>query len=112
MSSYPSAALMATILAAFAAIGCEFGTRLARETPQGGTVIYPISYDTDILNSRGRQDALRLINEKCPNGYNVTTQGEVPIIQKNIDRAWSGQISKSVQDKQVDRMWGIEFTCR
>jgi hypothetical protein len=75
-------------------------------------VIYPISNDTDILNSRARQDALRLMDEKCPNGYSVTTQGEVPILQKTIDRAWSGQMSRNVQDKQVDKMWGIEFRCK
>jgi len=93
-------------------VGCEFGTRLAKETPTGGTVIYPISNDTDILNSKARQDALRLMDGKCPNGYKVTTQGEVPMLQKNIDRAWMGQMSKNVEDKQVDKMWGIEFTCK
>ena len=75
-------------------------------------MIYPISNDTDILSSRARQDALRLMDNKCPTGYTVTTQGEVPFLDKNIDRAWSAQMSRNVQDKQLDKMWGIEFLCK
>ena len=112
LSRHPLTSLVAMMLLCLIVAGCEFGTRLASETPTGGMVIYPISNDTDILNSRARQDALRLMDGKCPNGYSVTTQGEVPILQKNIDRAWSGQMSKNVQDKQLDKMWGIEFTCK
>jgi hypothetical protein len=89
-------------------LGCEFGTRLVNETPSGGMVAYRIADDTDILHSSGRQEALRLMDEKCPNGYRVTTQGQIPRLQGNIDKAWSGQISKNYED----RMWGIEFRCK
>jgi len=89
-------------------LGCEMGTRLVKETPSGGVVAYRVADETDILHSTQRQEALRLMDEKCPNGYRVVTQGNIPRVQKNIDRAWSGQISKNYDD----RMWGIEFTCK
>jgi hypothetical protein len=108
LSQCPSIALPAVIFLCWSVLGCEFGTRLVSETPSGGTVAYRIADDTEILHSSGRQEALRLMDEKCPNGYHVKTQGQIPRLQSNIDRAWSGQISKNYED----RMWGIEFRCK
>jgi hypothetical protein len=96
------------VLLCLSVLGCEFGTRLVNETPSGGMVAYRVTDDTDILHSSARQEALRLMDEKCPNGYRVITQGQIPRLDRNIDRAWSGQISKSYED----RMWGIEFRCK
>lgn len=108
LSHCPSTVLAAVIFLCWSVLGCEFGTRLVSETPSGGTVAYRIADETDILHSSGRQEALRLMDEKCPNGYQVKTQGHIPRLQGNIDKAWSGQISKNYED----RMWGIEFRCK
>lgn len=104
----PCRTFVAVTLLCLSISGCEFGTRLVKETPSGGMVAYRIADETDILHSTERQDALRLMDEKCPNGYRVITQGQIPRLEKNIDRAWSGQISKNYED----RMWGIEFRCK
>ena len=108
LARYPSTALTAVTLLSWSVLGCEFGTRLVHETPSGGMVAYRIADETDVLHSSSRQKALRIMEEKCPNGYRVITQGQIPRLDKDIDRAWSGQISKNYED----RMWGIEFRCK
>jgi hypothetical protein len=104
----PSTAFVTVIALCWSVLGCEFGTRLVNETPSGGMVAYRIADETDILHSSGRREALRIMEGKCPNGYRVITQGQIPRLDKDIDRAWSGQISKNYED----RMWGIEFRCK
>jgi hypothetical protein len=89
----------------FTIAACAVGPRLMNETPSGGTVVYPFSEEQDILSSSGRRDALRLLNDKCRGAYRVEAEGELAKVGKNIDKAWSGQIS-------TDRMWGIQFSCK
>ena len=84
--------------------GCGYEASLQRETSTGGLVTYPIQNDADVLSSVGRQDALRLIKDKCPHGFRVTKEGEVPKVSQAADRAWRGQMG-------ADRIWGIQFTC-
>ena len=84
---------------------CMVGTHLAKETSSGGTVVYPFTEEQDILSSKARREALRLMDEKCPGGYRVLTEGEVAKVRKNIDQVWSSQMS-------AGRVWGIEFTCK
>jgi hypothetical protein len=93
------------VLLLAALTGCAVGTHLANETSSGGTVVYPFTEEKDILSSNARRDALRLMNEKCPSGYRVKTEGELAKVRKNIDQVWSGQIS-------TGRVWGIEFLCK
>lgn len=84
--------------------GCGHEASLQRETLTGGLITYPIHNDADVLSSAGRRDALRLINDKCPQGSRIIKEGEVPKVSQAADRAWRGQIG-------VDRIWGIQFTC-
>jgi hypothetical protein len=95
----PSVLLFAVLTA------CAVGPHLANETSSGGTVVYPFTEEKDILSSNARRDALRLMNDKCPSGYRVKTEGELAKVRKNIDQVWSGQIS-------AGRVWGIEFLCK
>jgi len=98
-------AVPSSILLVATLTGCAVGTHIASETPAGGTVVYSFAEEKDILSSNARRDALRLMSEKCPNGYGVTTEGELAKVRKNIDQVWSGQIS-------AGRVWGIEFLCK
>lgn len=84
--------------------GCGYEASLQRETSTGGLVTYPIQNEADVLSSAGRQDALRLMKDKCPHGFRVTKEGEVPKVSQAADRAWRGQMG-------ADRLWGIQFTC-
>ena len=77
---------------------------MLRDTPAGGVVSYPFETESDVLTTAGRRAALRLVGEKCPHGYRIVKEGEVPKVSKKADRAWRGQISR-------DRLWAIEFTC-
>lgn len=66
---------------------------------------YPFTNETDVLTSRGRQAAVRLMEERCPPGYEIRREGEVAKVAKGIDKAWSGQLG-------TDRLWAIQFMCK
>ncbi len=78
---------------------------LQRTTPTGGLVTFHIQSDADILSSAGRRDALEIMREKCPQGYQILKDGELPKVSKAADRAWGPQIG-------TDRLWGIQFECK
>ena len=84
---------------------CAHEVGMIRESPSGGVVAYPIHSEMDILSSKARSDAIRLIDEKCRRGHQIVREGEAPRVRKDIDRVWEGQMSGS-------RLWGLEFTCR
>ena len=87
------------------ASACAQEAFLIRESPSGGVVAYPIDGEMDILSSKARSGAMRLIDEKCQRGYQTVREGEMPRVRKDIDRVWEGQMSGS-------RLWGLEFTCK
>ena len=91
--------------------GCVENARIVNDTGTGGTVLYSYVHEQDVLTSPGRKDALRLLEEKCPTGYRITREGEVPRIDQAVDRAWMGQVSR---DGQVSRekSWAIKFACK
>ena len=66
---------------------------------------YPIQSEGDILSSAGRRDALRLIQDKCPEGSRVLKEGELSKVSPSADRVWGAQIG-------TDRIWGIQFACK
>ena len=74
-------------------------------------MLYPYIEEQDVLTSSERRDALRLLEEKCPAGYRISREGEVPRIDQAVDRAWMGQVSR---DGQVSRekFWAILFACK
>jgi hypothetical protein len=97
-----TAVLVLALAVSLAACGHE--ATLTRESATGGLATWPVQSDGDILSSGGRRDALRLINDKCPRGFRIIKEGEVPKVSRFADRAWRGQLGS-------DRLWGIQFTC-
>lgn len=84
---------------------CGYDATLQRETPNGGLVTFAIQSEADVLTSDGRQEALRIMEDKCPSGYQIVKEGGVPKVSRAADRAWGPQIG-------TDRIWGIQFTCK
>jgi len=74
-------------------------------------VLYPYIDEQDVLSSPERRDALSLLSEKCPAGYRITREGEVPRIDQAVDRAWMGQLSRDGQVSR-ERRWAILFICK
>jgi hypothetical protein len=103
--------LVVLIVFSFTLASCAPNAQLVNETATGGTVLYSYAEEQDVLTSLGRQDALRLLGEKCPAGYRISREGEVPRIDQAVDRAWMGQISSNGQVSREKR-WAIQFACK
>lgn len=95
----------AALVLVSACSACGAGVTLVRDTPAGGLVTYPFQNEVDILTSSERRDAMEMINRKCPAGFKVQKEGELPKVSRAADRAWRGQMGG-------DRLWGIQFTCQ
>jgi hypothetical protein len=91
--------------------GCASSAKLLIESDQGGTVVYPYVNDQDVLSSTNRRDALRLLDAKCPGGYRIAREGQVPRISQVVDQTWKGQVSGDGQVSR-ERQWAIQFTCK
>jgi hypothetical protein len=96
---------MAVFLFLCALVGCLSEATLQRATANGGLVTFPIQSEGDILSSKARRDALRLMEDQCLSGAHIVKEGEVPKVSRAADRAWGPQIG-------TDRIWGIQFTCK
>jgi hypothetical protein len=103
--------LVVPIVLSLTLASCASNAQLVNETATGGTVLYSYVEEQDVLTSPGRQDALRLLGEKCPAGYRISREGEVSRIDQAIDRAWMGQISSNGQVSREKR-WAIQFACK
>ena len=103
--------LMLLVVASFTLASCIPYAQLVNETATGGTVLYSYVEEQDVLTSPGRKDALLLLEEKCPAGYRIAREGEVPRIDQAVDRAWMGQISSNGQVSREKR-WAIQFACK
>ena len=90
---------------------CAPNAQLVNETATGGTALYSYVEEQDVLTSPGRQDALRLLGEKCPAGYRISREGEIPRVDQAVDRAWMGQLSRDGQVSREKR-WAIQFSCK
>lgn len=90
---------------------CIPHAQIVNETATGGTALYSYVEEQDVLTSPGRQDALRLLGEKCPTGYRISREGEVPRVDQAVDRAWMGQLSRDGQVSR-ERRWAIQFACK
>jgi hypothetical protein len=94
----------------FTIASCASEATIVNETETGGTVLYSYIEEQDVLHSPGRSDALLLLDEKCKAGYRISREGQIAQINKAVDKAWMGQISR---DGQVNRekRWAIQFVC-
>jgi hypothetical protein len=99
------------VVVSFALASCASYAQLVNETATGGTVVYSYVEEQDVLTSPERQDALRLLGEKCPTGYRISREGEVSRVDQAVDRAWMGQLSRDGQVSR-ERRWAIQFTCK
>jgi hypothetical protein len=99
------------VLALFSLAGCAPTVEVVNETATGGTVLYSYIEEQDVLTSQERRDALRLLDEKCPTGYRISREGEVPRIDQAVDRAWMGQVSRDGQVSR-ERRWAIRYVCK
>ena len=92
-------------------LGCASSAKFISESDQGGTVVYPYFDDADVLSSTSRRDALQLIEMKCPSGYRVSREGQIPRISQAVDQAWKGAVSGNGQ-VSYEKKWAIQFTCK
>ncbi len=99
------------VVFSFTLASCIPNAQLVNETATGGAVLYSYVEEQDVLTSPGRQDALRLLGDKCPAGYRISREGEVPRVDQAVDRAWMGQISRDGQVSREKR-WAIQFSCK
>jgi len=103
--------LIVLVVVSFTLASCIPHAQLVNETATGGTVLYSYVEEQDVLSSPGRKDALLLLEEKCPAGYRVAREGEVPRVDQAVDRAWMGQLSRDGQVSR-ERRWAIQFSCK
>ena len=103
--------LIVLIVVSFTLASCASNAQLVNETATGGTVLYSYIEEQDVLTSPGRQDALLLLEEKCPAGYRISREGEVSRVDQAVDRAWMGQLSRDGQVSREKR-WAIQFACK
>jgi len=103
--------LIMLVAVSFTLASCIPHAELVNETATGGTVLYSYVEEQDVLTSSGRQDALRLLAEKCSAGYRISREGEIPRVDQAVDRAWMGQLSRDGQVSR-ERRWAIQFSCK
>lgn len=103
--------LAVLIVLSFTLASCIPHAQIVNETATGGTALYSYVEEQDVLTSLGRKDALLLLEEKCPAGYRIAHEGEVPRIDHAVDRAWMGQLSRDGQVSR-ERRWAIQFACK
>lgn len=84
---------------------CSDAVTLTRETEAGGVVTYLFKEDRGgPMGSPHRKDALKVMERKCPSGYSVVKDGEVP--------TYGAMSSAEGQEGEVTgRRWGIQFRC-
>lgn len=103
--------LVVLVVVSLTLASCVANARVVNETETGGTVLYSYVEEQDVLSSPERRDAMLLLEEKCPAGYRISREGEVPRIDQAVDRAWMGQISSNGQVSREKR-WAIQFACK
>lgn len=112
---YPASSLgiqlIVLVVVSFTLASCIPHAQLVNETATGGTILYSYVEEQDVLTSPGRKDALLLLEEKCPAGYRIAREGEVPRVDQAVDRAWMGQLSRDGQVSR-ERRWAIQFSCK
>jgi hypothetical protein len=90
------------------AAGCgASGVRLAQDLENGGVVVYPFKTEQGHMLSSSRQEAVRLIEDRCPQGYTIVREGET----KGRSRL-TGPVQAGGDEIVQERRWGIQFECK
>ncbi|MBI3356889.1 MAG: hypothetical protein HY038_08995 [Nitrospirae bacterium] len=99
-------ALLPHAVAALLCGACSDTVRLAQETESGGVVTYLFKDDRGgPIGSPHRSEALKVLDQKCPDGYTVVRDGEV--------NEYASLSSTEAQEGEVaGRRWGIQFHCK
>ena len=87
-------------------VGCSDAVTMVRETDTGGVVSYLFKDERGgPMGSPHRKDAVAMMREKCPAGYTVLKEGEVP--------GYGSMSSVEGQEGEMTgRRWGIQFRCK
>ena len=103
-SKVPRAVLAVVLLGASA--GCSDAVTMVRETETSGVVSYLFKEERGgPMGSPHRKDALKVMEKKCPSGYVVLKEGEVP--------GYGSMSSVEGQEGEATgRRWGMQFICK
>ncbi|ULA67648.1 MAG: conserved exported protein of unknown function [Nitrospira sp.] len=94
----PAAALMVA--------GCSEAVVLSHESGQGAVVTYLYKEERGgPMGSPHRREALKVMADKCPSGYTVVKDGQVPSYS-------SGSSVEGAEGEEGMRRWGIQFECK
>src|SRR4051794_29118516 len=80
--------LLAPALLLAAAVGCGTSARLIQGTPDGGVVAIPSN--SNYWPSKYRDEAEKLMAQRCPNGYDIVSEqeavvGKTATTSENVD---------------------------
>ncbi len=99
-----NAALVVVLLAVSA--GCSDAVTMVRETETSGVVNYLFKEARGgPMGSPHRKEAVKVMEKKCPSGYVVLKEGEVP--------GYGSMSSVEGQEGEATgRRWGMQFICK
>lgn len=86
--------------------GCSDAVTMVRETETSGVVSYLFKEERGgPMGSPHRKGALKMMENKCPSGYVVLKEGEVP---------GYGRMSsvEGQEGEATGRRWGTQFICK
>lgn len=96
-----------SILSLFMAVsGCGEGAIMVKDADHGGVVVYPYRADQGNLLSSFRKEAVRLMEQKCPDGWTTVREGETK------GRLRQASPIAGSNDVVEERRWGIQFQCK
>lgn len=103
-----SKAVNAAVVVALVCIsaGCSDAVTLVKETATSGVVSYLFKEERGgPMGSPHRKEALKVMEKKCPSGYVVLKEGEVP---------GYGSLSsvEGEEGEATGRRWGMQFICK
>lgn len=91
---------------------CMQEASFVRESPSGGIIGFPYTKEIETLSSLGRNEALTLMDRKCPAGYRIVKEGVLPRVNEKVDQKWRGTVNTVYDGGVEERLWGIQFSCK
>jgi len=85
--------------------GCGEGAKLVRSDDRGGIVTYPYREEVGHMVTKFRGEAIALIEQQCPRGYQIVREGEA---------RGRGRIVQSAAGAEVvaEHRWAMQFSCQ